>query len=96
MLIGPAWLMFLGIALVALSEFVSQRKSSDQRKYGFGLLGRFAAYILLSLFLDFRAGEAFTQKPNPFWFWIFIGVIWFWGVVSEVGRWRRSRILTDA
>jgi hypothetical protein len=82
MLLGIFWLMFLGLALVMLAEFLSSRNRGLR---GFLVCAAAAIAILLR---DMHNGTAFVQGPNSFLFWIALGGVWLWAVASEFQRWR--------
>ena len=95
MLLGPSWLMFLGLALIMLAAFFS----SKQRDSG-SLMGSLRAFLLYAagavvfLVLDLRYGEPFAQKAPPHWYWIALAVVWMWGLASEFRCWRKNRTMT--
>lgn len=92
MLLGITWLMFLGLGLIMLASlFSSERRTGRRRLVAFLFYAVAAAAIL---FRDLHAGVAFAQEALPWWFWIVIIGVGLWGILSELGRWRKSRGLT--
>jgi hypothetical protein len=92
MLLGITWLMFLGLGLIMLASlFSSERRTGRRRLVAFLFYAVAAAAIL---FRDLNAGVAFAQEALPWWFWIVIIGVGLWGILSELGRWRKSRGLT--
>jgi hypothetical protein len=92
MLLGISWLMFLGLALVMLAEFLSSRRRGLR---GFLLWAAAAIAILLR---DLHNGNAFVQGPKPLLLGIVLGGVWLWAVASEFQRWRtggKSRTVRD-
>lgn len=86
MLVGIAWLMLLGLALVQLGTFLSAQKPRSGSLAVF-LMSALSAIVFL--ILDLGHGEAFVQKTRPLWFWIGVVGAWGWANITEFLKWRK-------
>jgi hypothetical protein len=92
MVLSIGWLMFLGLALITLAEFlVFQKTTRSLRAFLTCAVG--AVVILI---LDSRDGDAFVQGSRPIWFYVLLVGVGIWGIISAFQKWRKRGVPNDA
>jgi len=90
-LLGVAWLMFLGLALMALGALIPLLSQRVGRLLLASFL-IFAALAVVQLSSDLRHERAFIQERPPLVIQVVLIGGWLGAIVGEVRHWWKSRI----